>query len=703
MKLPPENWPQALEWLPRWEGVSPAARRAWLTIKPSPGTAPLHARIADELVGAGLVDPPGPKGTQYKVGADAKPLLRVLRAMDRVPVFELKADALQPYLGEHFTHEQINLLNGDPYSYGWGSRAGELAERAGSVEWIRQLLDLRDADAARNWEVPRRPGNELLLLADPFTLAALQRLAKALKEVPEGVPLRQVHQILADVDPPHRAAALAAGARYLFLFPAIRKAGVEAWVGLLPEVARRMGPPPPPPEPVQPAAVFEVPFRLLDMTAILVEAATEPIPVRASDYALYSRAQKTIASRLPHLPVWARDFLIALSPEEEMDDEAEPVQDRISSAVGLLSGLTLIQRRSTGDRYRLAATRAGERWLALGEGERLKEVLDELRASTQRAPGSLYGESGKVDFFGARFNFSLDDKKLDLRKALAAAFLSVPRDAMVPLPGFVEYHARERNPLLAAGGAVRRDRWSGLPVSRERWEDAWGNLLAAFLQVRLVAFGGARLGHLPGGGIAFGLTDAGRYLLGAADAFELAPEAGGGEVVVQPDFEIVFLAPAPRAEAELGRIAERTGSGVGALFRLTRASVLRAAEQGMSAAQLVETLKSVSRGGVPANVERQVRDWMKAVRTIRIAPAVLVDCPDAETAGRVASMGGAHVTAITPTLLRLSADAKTRAALVKRLREKGIFVGTGDVAPPADGAAAAARRGPGRPRTRPQA
>ena len=31
-----------------------------------------------------------------------------------------------------------------------------------------------------------------------------------------------------------------------------------------------------------------------------------------------------------------------------------------------------------------------------------------------------------------------------------------------------------------------------------------------------------------------------------------------------------------------------------------------------------------------------------AVRTIRIAPAVLVDCPDAETAGRVASIGGAH-------------------------------------------------------------
>jgi hypothetical protein len=697
VKVPPENWAGALEWLPRWEDVSPAARAGWLTIKPTPGTAPLSARIADELVRAGLVDPPGPKGTHYRVVEKAKPLLRVLRAMDRVPL-----GAVRAFLSEHLTHEQINLLNGDPHGYGWGSRAGELEERVSSVEWIQSLLDLRDADAARAWEAPRRAGNELLLLGDPRTLAALKRLVIALKDHPEGVPLRRVHEFLADVEPAYRAAALAAGARYLFLFPAVSREGVEAWMGLLPAVARRMGPPPPPPAPVQAAEVFETPFRLLDMTALLVEAATEPIPVRASDHALYARAQKTIAPRLAHLPAWARDFLVAPSPEEEMDDEGEPVQDRIASAVGLLSSLKLMQRRSTGDRYSLTATRAGERWLALREGERLKEVLDELRASTQRAPGSLYGDAGKVDFFGARFSFSFDDKKLDLRKALADAFLSVPGDAMVPLADFAAYHARERNPLLVAARAARRDRWSGRPMSRERWEDAWANLLVAFLQVRLAAFGGARLGRLPGDRMAFGLTNAGRYLLGAADDFQLPAEAGGGEVVVQPDFEIVFLAPAPRAEAELGRIAERRGAGMGALFRLTRASVLRAAEQGMTAAQLLQTLESVSRSGVPANVARQVTDWMKAVRSIRIAPAVLVDCPDAETAGRVRALGGATVTAVTPTLLRLDADAKTRAALVKRLREKGIFVASGNAAPPAAGGVAAGRRGPGRPRSRPQ-
>ncbi|HLM67049.1 MAG TPA: hypothetical protein VK358_05935, partial [Longimicrobium sp.] len=282
MRVPADQWPAALEWLPRWEPVSAAARAGWLTLKPSPGAGPLPARIGQELAQAGLAEPPGPKGTHYRVPSGAKPLLRVLRAMDRVAVLDMERGAVQAYAREHLTHEQVNLLNGEAHGYGWGSNVGELDERVSSKGWIQALLGLRDADAARAWETPRRLRNEPLLLANPWVLAALQRLVMALKEHPGGVPLRQVDEILADVEAPHRAAALAAGARYLFLFPALRKPGLEAWVGLLPAVARRMGPPPPAPAPVQAAETFEAPFRLGDMTAVAVEAATAPIPVRAS-------------------------------------------------------------------------------------------------------------------------------------------------------------------------------------------------------------------------------------------------------------------------------------------------------------------------------------------------------------------------------------------------------------------------------------
>lgn len=676
MRKPPETWLSALEWLPRWDGLSPAARAAWLLVKPNPGTGAFPLQVGEELAAAGLMTPPGPKGKQHRIVPGAKPLLGVLRAMDRVPVFDLDRGVLGAWLGAHLTHEQINLLSGPGGE--WGSQAGRLQDSASSVEWIQALLEMRDADAARTWEFARRPADEPALLADAWTLAALQRLVTFLKDHPRGVPLRQLPDVLPDVEPRHRAAALAAGARYLFVFPALRTQGAEAWMGLLPPLARRMGPPPPPPQPVQPAETFEAPFRLADMTAVLVEAATEPIPVRDSDRTLYVRAQKLIASRLAGLPEWVEDFAVRGDPDRA-DERAGGMHpgaaERIYLAVAALRELKLAEIRSTGARYQLAPTRAGQTWLALAEGERLKGVLQALRDSSQRAPGTWYAEPGRVDFFGGRLGFSLPDKSLDLRAALTDAFLTIPREEMLPLDAFVQHQAQLRNPFMGPAAQRLRQRagWNGVPTTREGWEAAWAGLLVGFLLLRLVPLGGARLGRMDEERLALRVTDAGRFLLGAADGFDYAPPPEG-EVVVQPDFEVVFLAPAPRVEAELGRFAERTGVGVGALFRLTRASVLRAAEQGLLAEAVLETLQGVSRSGVPANVARQVRDWMQTVRRVSIRPALLMECPDPETAARARALGGARATQVTPMLLRLEMTGTDRAAFVKKLRERGIFV-----------------------------
>jgi hypothetical protein len=150
--------------------------------------------------------------------------------------------------------------------------------------------------------------------------------------------------------------------------------------------------------------------------------------------------------------------------------------------------------------------------------------------------------------------------------------------------------------------------------------------------------------------------------------------APDGEVVVQPDFEVVFLAPAPRVEVEIGRFAERTGSGVGALFRITRASVLRASEQGATAEQVLGALAEVSRQELPSNVARQIRDWMGSARQVRMRPAVLLECPDEDTAARIQGLVRGKVAKLTPTVLRLTAAQDAYPALLKRLKEKGIFV-----------------------------
>jgi len=677
------DWQEVLGALPRWEALSPDGRRAFLGIKPGQS---FHREslgaAAGELEAAGLLVAPTGRGTLYGLDPAARPLLVALRAAQRLHPLHGEGGTLRiEYVQDQLTSDQAQAI-GAPEERGYYHSGDRLlaAETASSVAWMRAFLAAGTHPEMIKWERRWLVRTERPRLVFPLVAEALRALVQALASHPGGrVPLRALPGLLPAVDPATRGRALAAGLRYLLVFVSIG-GDAEAVVGLLPAVAARLAGAPSPPGPVEAREPFAFPFRVGDVTALLVEAATEPIAVRAADHTLYVRAQRAIAARLASVPHWVErfaEFGLAAADEGEEDESARLA--RVEWAAHLATLLRLAKLRSAGDRLVLTLTDAGRAWLNQGEGEHLKELLAALRALPQRTP-SAYEGSEKLDFFDAPLPFQVDEKKLDLRAALSAAFLSVPPGALVSVAAFMRFQARERNPFLGPDGPTKHVRawWSSIPRTLEGWEAAWGTLLLGFLARRLVPLGCATLARDEGGALAFGLTDAGRYLLGAADDLALAPAAAGGEVVVQPDFEIVFLAPAPRAEAELGRVAERTGAGVGALFRLTRASVLRAAEQGMSVDQVLGTLESLARSGVPANVARQVRDWMQSVRRVRIAPAVLVECPDPETAGRVRALGGASVTEVTPTLLRLSADAKTRAALVKRLRDRGIFVAAVD-------------------------
>jgi hypothetical protein len=678
VKLHELSWQEVLGALPRWESLSPEARRAFLGIKPGQ-PFPLEALGAagPELLAAGFLVVPSGRGTLHGLDPALRPLLVALRAADRLRPLEEPGGMLrEAYVQEQLTSMQAHALAAPGRSYYHPSDRGSAAAAVSSIAWLRGFLAAEGQAEVMRWEEGRMTGEDRPRLVFPAIAAALRALVQALAAHPRGVPLRGLAELLPAASPAVRVAALAAGLRYLLVFVSVGREA-EAVVGLLPAVAARMAGAPPPPRPVEAREPFAAPFRLGDVTAVLVEAATEPIPIREADGSLYVRAQRAIAARLASVPPWVEGFTVTGNPPAADEDDAADAATlaRVELAAHIATVLKLASLRTSGNRVRLAPTPAGRAWLNRGEAEHLRELLGALRALPQRTPAG-YRTGDGLDFFGAALPFQVEGGNTDLRAELSTAFLSAPAGALVSVAGFVRFQAQERNPFLGPEGPTVRVRswWSGEPRTVEGWEEAWGNLLLGFLARRLVPLGCATLARTEAGGLAFGLTDAGRYLLGAADDFALEPASAGGEVVVQPDFEIVFLAPAPRAEAALGRIAERIGAGVGALFRLTRASVLRAAEQGMSAAQVLGTLESAARGGVPANVARQLRDWMHSVRSIRIAPAVLVECPDPETAGRVRALGGASVTEVTPTLLRLDADGRARAALVKRLRERGIFV-----------------------------
>ncbi len=141
---------------------------------------------------------------------------------------------------------------------------------------------------------------------------------------------------------------------------------------------------------------------------------------------------------------------------------------------------------------------------------------------------------------------------------------------------------------------------------------------------------------------------------------------------MQPNFEVVFLTPSVTAEAAFARFAERRGTGLGTLFRITRRSVLAAAASGLTAERAIATLRQMASKRVPDNVLREVAGWFSQTRRITLRPAVLLHCPDRETAGRVLAAGGKDVTPLTETVVELQ-EPGMKTTLLRKLREMGVF------------------------------
>jgi hypothetical protein len=209
----------------------------------------------------------------------------------------------------------------------------------------------------------------------------------------------------------------------------------------------------------------------------------------------------------------------------------------------------------------------------------------------------------------------------EIRPWLEQAFSFVPVTSFIRFSDFAEYQAAICSPLaavtLAGAGAHRPGGEAGGATpglaTEEAMEEVWKSFLGIFLGRCLLSLGGAEAGVDPEGRPAFRMTDTGRALIGIPrdglpDTEE--PAHGAAELIVQPNYEVVFLARSPGAEAELGRFCERMGREVGVLFRITRASLGRARAAGMDAGMVREALTRGSRGPLPSNVEHEIGDWM---------------------------------------------------------------------------------------------
>ena len=149
------------------------------------------------------------------------------------------------------------------------------------------------------------------------------------------------------------------------------------------------------------------------------------------------------------------------------------------------------------------------------------------------------------------------------------------------------------------------------------------------------------------------------------DAFRLVPdfalitsetlldiqELSWGRLVVQPNFEVIALAPVSEALLlNLDRFAERIRLELIAQYRLTKASVTHAIQSGLKAETIQHILEQAAGGSIPQNVQYSLIEWERQARRIELWGGVtLLEVDDAAL------------------LDQLLADAETRPLFGRRL------------------------------------
>ena len=681
------DWLDFLDRLSLWDQLSLKARRALAELQPdheiSFGDLDGHHRI---LLEAGVIGYSADR-KRIRLQKAGYALVNGIRAMLRHDILTAPSlEVLKAYLHDHLRHDELlALVSGGRYE-AFLSQAG-IAPEVASISWVEEFLKRKEGRPAPRVMPPSLP-SWLSLPDQPHPAAeprdarpAAQAIVRQLMELPEPLPLKELRRRFPDLKPRALADGLLLGMRELVLFPTIRPAEMTPRIGLWPAITRRLHRPKArPPQPVDARASFSAPFFMEDMTTVLVAAAAAPLRLRVSDGMLFAKTLRELAESLLPLPEWFQRFV------------EYPVEYRLENACLWLRVMELAHRvGASGENLRLEVTPRGQRWLAESPKNRLKRVLDYFRDGPEslrrlgdqddrQVPDFLDDGPGYLEFLPVGIRAMDYSKKNPLwRQEVSSAYAGLPEGRFAPTGDFFRWHVQQCNPLVThycgEGRPALYLHSARRPANQEELEDFWQRCLSTFLTQRLLPLAGVQLGLAGEKDFwCIALTDAGRYLLGLAEDFDYgyAP-SGPKQVVVQPNFDVVFLGPAPLAEAAIGRFAERKKRGHGALFLITKKSILAAAGSGMTVEQVLETLRNASDKPIPANVEREVTGWFDQCRRITLRTTTLIACPDAETALRVVAAAGRHAALLTDTVVELT-DAQAKASLLRKLRDVGVFL-----------------------------
>ncbi len=156
----------------------------------------------------------------------------------------------------------------------------------------------------------------------------------------------------------------------------------------------------------------------------------------------------------------------------------------------------------------------------------------------------------------------------------------------------------------------------GWLTHREGWHMVEGGFIRAVVTGPLHWFGLVEVNNEESP-TAFRLIPGALFLL--SNVFPKSTEIPSGRLIVQPNFELVALAPASEALlVKLDRFAERISLEHIAQYRITKASVTRAIQIGLHAEDIKTLLEQASGGNVPQNVQYSLVEWERQARRIEM-------------------------------------------------------------------------------------
>jgi len=599
--------------------------------------------------------------TYAKLRRSCLPFQRVMRIMARSPLFENGKDRpqdLQAYLDAHFSK---------PDQFALGNGHCSPVRRVSQVSWLDTFLR---AGSCNVWEAAHRSERRTTppLFESDDCCRKTKKIVEALMQGSSPLTFANLLNALDGGELSGYAAAIRAGVAYALLFPSVRDGDLLPVIGIWPGIHQRLHRPKTPrPGTVAVVKTFHRAYLMDDMTALLVACAGKPLRLRRYGTELYADDAKKVEANLNPLPSWLKP----LSPPGD--------GFRVPAARATLDSLELTESVSRDGLEWLVSTKRGRQWLVLSQKERLRAILEMLRERAEweaDLDGSIF--RGMHFMPGCQPRVYVDSRPPNMLLLLKHAFGNLRSNTFSAVDDFMLYEAREANPWI-------EQRKEGLNLTAsdygpsfacpdildEELDALWKKHLRLFLVERLIPLGGVRVGRSAAGTLAISLTEVGRYLLALTEDFDYG-EAEKADIVVQTNFEIVFVSPSPAAEAALSRFAERVGRHVGTAFTLTKAGVFEAFRAGLTADTALSAMADISRKGIPSNVEKQIRDWFAQCRKVSVSSAVLVRCPDKETALKVRSVGGRKVKRLSATVLEVCESY--RKTFERKLRESGIAV-----------------------------